>query len=79
MEIEQFTYKDISRLVDREEMLKENVSSLGTQSGGFGIFTEQARVVTVEGSDTIKEELGAMGFNVSKLLDSCPTLKALIK
>lgn len=79
MELEQFTYKDISRLVDREEMLKENVSSIGTQSGGFGMFTEQARIVTLEGSDTIKEELGAMGFNVSNFLDACPTLKSLIK
>lgn len=79
MELEQFTYKDISRLADREKMLKENVSSIGTQSGGFGMFTEQARIVTLGGSDTIKEELGAMGFNVPKLLDACPTLKSLIK
>ncbi|MEH6451211.1 MAG: hypothetical protein V7765_21275 [Oleispira sp.] len=80
MELEQYTYKDISRLVDREEMLKENVSSLGTQAGGFGIFTEQARVLTWAGADQIKKEIADnASLNVYELLESCPTLKALIK
>ena len=81
MELEQYTYKDISRLVDREEMLKENVSSLGTQSGGFGMFTEQARVLTWAGADQIKKELAEelVLFDIDLILKKCPTLKALIQ
>lgn len=81
MELEQYTYKDISRLVDREEMLKENVSSLGTQAGGFGMFTEQARVLTWAGADQIKKELAEelVLLDVDLILKRCPTLKALIQ
>lgn len=80
MDIQQFTYKDLTRTVNRQEMLEETVSSLGTQAGNFGIFTEQARVVTWSGAKQIQEELSwKFGDELSKILDECPTLKALIK
>ena len=80
MSTPQFTYKDLTRTANRKEMLEENVSSLGTQAGHFGAFKEQARVVTLSGSKKIQEELSwSLGGDVAKLLDECPTLKALIQ
>tara|TARA_R110000824_G_scaffold220201_3_gene407278 strand:- start:3228 stop:3470 length:243 start_codon:yes stop_codon:yes gene_type:complete len=80
MDIEQFTYKDLTRTVNREEMLEQDVSRLGTQAGNFGLFKEQARIVTWSGSKQIQTELmWKFGKDLSKLLDECPTLKALIQ
>ena len=80
MDIEKFTYKDLTRTVNRNEMLDENVSSLGTQAGNFGIFKEQARIVTWAGSKQIQSELmWKFGADLGEMLDDCPTLKALIQ
>ncbi len=81
--MEQFTYAAIKKPAQRQEMLNEDVSSLGTQSGNYGLFTEQARVLTLSGSKAIKEELRKLALLISKdsqaLLDNMPTLKKLIK
>ena len=76
---EQYTYNDIKKPVKRQEMLSNPLSSIGTQSGGFGIFNEQARVLTLKGAEDILDELQVdAGLNIEKLFNICPTLKALL-
>lgn len=81
MALKKFTYKDLTKTKTRSEMLCNGISSLGTQSGGFGPFTEQARVLTVMGAAKIKGELvdsvGEVGLN--DLYEACPALEALLK
>ena len=80
MSIEKFTYRDLTKTNKREEMLYEKVSSLGTQAGGFGVFTEQARLITLSGSNQIKKEITEVcGFDLEEIYEACPTLKDLIK
>jgi hypothetical protein len=80
MELEQFTYRDLTKTKTRNEMLYNGISSLGTQSGGFGIFNEQARVLTVSGAATIQRELKDNAcLDLVELYDACPALEALIK
>jgi len=80
MELEQFTYSSLKKPVLREEMLSEKLSSLGTQSGHYGVFVEQARVLTLQGADAIRDELEVdAGLNMHKLLEICPTLKLLLR
>lgn len=75
----QFTYNDIKKPVKREEMLSNDISSIGTQSGGFGSFKEQARVLTLQGAENILDELQVdAGLNLEKLFKICPTLKTLL-
>lgn len=73
----QYTYKDMSKPEKREWMSKCHVASLGTQSGGFGMFTEQFRVLTLSGSKVIiseiKKECPTFG------IENCPTLMELLK
>ena len=81
--MEQFTYAAIKKPSQRQEMLDEDVSSLGTQSGNYGLFTEQARVLTLSGANEIKEELRKLavllGFDSKCMLRDMPTLEKLIK
>lgn len=75
----QYTYNDIKKPVKRKEMLSNALSSIGTQSGGFGEFNEQARVLTLRGAEDILDELQVnAGLNLEKLFKICPTLKALL-
>lgn len=80
--MKQVTYGALKKPRSRKEMLEESIVSLGTQSGFFGPFTEQARVLTKNGADKINSELQAMNdefkFDVEMLLNYCPTLKELI-
>ena len=80
MELEKFTYRDLTKTESRNEMLDNDISSLGTQAGGFGMFTEQARVLTLSGAEKIKGELEHSAcLNIDELFDACPSLKLLIK
>lgn len=82
--MQEFTYNSLKNLDSRQEMLGENISSLGWQAGGFGIFNEQARVLTLSGANQIKAELEVFLIGVKNgcdfnLTEECPTLSELIK
>lgn len=72
-----FTYKDMGRPEMREVMANRPVSSLGTQSGNFGKFTEQFRVLSKTGANELRMELEA-ALGSTELLEHCPTLKSLL-
>ena len=75
----QYTYNDIKKLPMRKESLSNAISNIGTQSGGFGSFKEQARVLTLRGAKEIIEELsGNAVLDIDQLFDACPTLKLLL-
>lgn len=73
--MEQFTYSALKKLDSREEMLNENVSRLGTQSGQYGVFQEQARILTLNGARLIRQELKNAGVD----WESIKTLSSLIE
>ena len=75
---EQYTYNDIKKPVKRKEILSNALSSIGTQSGGFGEFNEQARVLTKAGAIMILAELSALPMPATVIIKKCPTLKALV-
>ena len=81
--MEQFTYAAIKKPTQRQEMLDEDISSLGTQSGNYGLFTEQARVITLSGAKKISNEIEEMckeeGLSFDALLEFAPTLNKLLK
>jgi hypothetical protein len=82
-EIKSFAYANMKNLDQRQAMLQEPVSRIGWQAGGFGIFNEQARVITKIGSDQIKKELDSAFKNskikdLESLLAACPTLESAI-
>ncbi len=57
---QEYTYKDLTKPINREHMSMLDVCSLGTQSGGFGYFNEQFRVVSSNGVDKALQELVVM-------------------
>ena len=79
----QFTYNSLKNLDSRQEMLRSDISSLGWQAGGFGVFNEQARVLTPSGAQAIKSELELFtaslknGFDVDMIIE-CPTLAKIL-
>lgn len=81
--MEQFTYAAIKKPVQRQEMLDEDISSLGTQSGNYGLFVEQARVITLSGAQKIAGEVKILceeeGLSYEALLEFAPTLEKLLK
>lgn len=80
--MEQVTYGSLKKPSVREEMLKEPMVSLGTQSGNYGLFTEQARILTIKGAMEIQKEISLMckeeGLDFESVLEFAPTLNKLI-
>ena len=83
MELNEFTYSDMKKPHERENMLSFDIASLGTKSGGYGMFYEKARVVTLLGASLIIKELELMckeeGLDFDSVLEFSPTLRKLIK
>lgn len=81
--MEQFTYAAIKKPTQRQEMLSEDISSLGTQSGNYGLFVEQARVITLVGAKKIAKEMKRLceeeGISYEAMLEFAPTLEKLLK
>lgn len=81
--MEQFTYSSLKSPMNRDEMLQEKMVRLGTQSGNYGAFQEQARVLTLKGAIEIRQELShlaaALGHDVSAVFELTPTLEKLLK
>lgn len=69
----EYTYRDMTKPEKREWMSRAGVAKLGTKSGGFGVFQEQFRVVSLTSLQKIRDELIASGVE----LDTCPTIKQL--
>lgn len=81
--MKKFTYNSLKNLDSRQEMLRSDISSLGWQSGGFGDFNEQARVVTISAAEQIKSEIEIyiMSIKCGQCVDfdiECPTLSKLL-
>lgn len=78
----QYTYKDMSRPEKRDLMSHCCVASLGTQSGGFGRFTEEFRVVSFTGIGNIRNEIECLSKHLNVdyqyMVNGCPTLKELL-
>jgi len=80
--MKQFTYSGLKKPEQRQEMLFESISSIGTKSGNYGEFNEQAKMVTMFGANKIKseiDELKRMYALDEDLLACMPTLKKLIE
>ena len=81
--MELVTYGSLKKPIARAEMLEEDMVSLGTQAGNYGIFTEQARVLTLNGAKKIHAELALLcdeeKLDIGSLLEFAPTLKELIE
>ena len=77
-----FTYSDLKKKSSREEIKECLFSSIGTQSGGFGEFKEEFRVISKLGSESVKSELeftaSLIGVTYDELMESMPELKKLI-
>ena len=82
-EFEQFTYSSLKSPIQRESMLENHISSLGTQSGNYGPFKEQARVINLKCAKSIMREIELLadnvGCDIKVILDDMPTLAMLIK
>ena len=81
--MEQVTYGSLKKPITRKEMLEESIVSLGTKAGNYGLFTEEARILTLIGAKEIKEEVRALSGLLNRdghaILSSMPTLYALLK
>ena len=81
--MEQVTYGSLKKPITRKEMLEESIVSLGTQAGNYGLFTEEARILTLIGAKEIKEEVRVLSSLLNRdshaILSSMPTLYALLK
>lgn len=81
--MQQFTYAAIKKPKQRQEMLNEDISSLGTQAGNYGLFTEQARVITLSGSKKILKEIKALcndeDLDFNAVLEFAPNLNKLLR
>ena len=79
--LEQFTYADIKRTAARNDMLSNKISSIGTQSGGFGLYQEHARVITLSGAESLANELvNAIGIGgVNSLMEQSNILSCIIE
>lgn len=73
-----FTYKDMSKPDMRDLMDMRSISSLGTQAGNFGKYTEQFKVLSKAGASEIIMELEA-ALGSTEILEHCETLKELLK
>ena len=83
--MKQITYGALKKPEARKEMLNEDMVSLGTQSGNYGEFKEQARILTLSGANKIKSEVLALciekklDLDIDTALELLPSLRALIK
>lgn len=81
--MEQVTYGALKKLSTRKEMQEEDILSLGTKAGNYGMFTEEVRVLTIRGANKIKSELSSLckdeGLDLDLLLEFSPVLAGLIK
>ena len=81
--MQEVTYGALKKPSVRMETLKEDMVSLGTQSGNYGPFTEQARILTLRGAKKILSEIKSIckdeGLDLEAVLEFSPTLAALIK
>ena len=79
----EYTYKDITKPVNREYMSMLPVTVLGTQSGGFGSFQPHFKVVSEKGKADIRNELMSLcncaGLNVNEAIAQSPVLCDLLK
>ena len=80
--MEQVTYGALKKPSVRVAMLEEDMVSIGTQSGNYGLFTEQARVLTLNGVKEILKDVDyvaiELGCSRGIVLDLMPTLKKLL-
>lgn len=78
-----YTYKDLTKPVNRDYMEMLDICSLGSQAGGFGVFNERFRVVSLKGATLINDELKKMckeeGLDIRAVLEFAPTLSKLLK
>lgn len=58
----QYTYRDMTKPQKRENMMQCQVAWLGTQSGGFGSFREEFRVISLTGLIKLKAEVKKLGL-----------------
>ena len=81
--MEQVTYGSLKKQSARDNMLALNFVSLGTKSGNYGVFTEQARILTLNGANKINRELAQLckdeGLVLESVLEFSPVLAELIK
>lgn len=79
----QFTYNELKKKETRDEIMIEDVSSIGTQAGNYGEFTEHFRALSKVGADSIKDELKCaaetMCVDVDDLMELLPKISELIK
>tara|TARA_R110000850_G_C9799530_1_gene450241 strand:- start:475 stop:720 length:246 start_codon:yes stop_codon:yes gene_type:complete len=80
--MEEITYGALKKPVARKEMLSNDVLRLGTQAGNYGLFTEEARILTINGANKIKSELVVFcteeGLDFDSVMEFAPTLRGLI-
>ena len=80
--MEQVTYGALKKPSVRVSMLEEDMVSIGTQSGNYGLFTEQARVLTLIGATEMLKDVDIiaieLGCSRSAIFDLMPTLKKLL-
>ena len=81
--MKQITYSYLKSPMNRDEMLQEKVVKLGTQSGHFGEYKEQARVITQRGIVELLSEIdrlaSELGHESSAIFELMPTLEKLVK
>lgn len=79
----QFTYNELKKKETRDEIMLEDVSSIGTQAGNYGEFTEHFRALSKGGAESIKGELEyaarTMCVEFDDLMELLPKLKELIE
>lgn len=79
----QFTYNELKKKETRNEIMLKGISSIGTQAGNYGEFTEHFRVISLNGAESIKSELeyaaGTMCVDFDELMELLPKLKELIE
>ncbi len=81
--MENFTYNDLKKQENRDEMKALGVSSLGTKSGNYGTFTEHFKVISVGRFSQVKSELeetaSILGVSYDDLMLSMPKLKEALE
>ena len=81
--MEQVTYGALKKPSARKEMLSNDVVSLGTKSGNYGMFTEEARILTLNGANKIKSELMTLcyeeGLDFDSAMEFAPILRGFIE
>ncbi len=78
----QFTYSELKKTHKRDEIMVENVSSVGTKAGNYGAFTEHFKALSANGAESLKSELEyaakTMCVDYNELMELLPKLKELI-